>query len=256
MPPRALHRMLLGLFLAVGVAAGARADDVIVFAAASTANAVDEIGALFAARGEGKMTASYAASSTLAKQIEQGAPANIFLSADQQWMDYLAAKKLVIAESRRNLLGNRLVLIAPADSKLDRIDIGKNTDLVALLGDGRLATGDPDHVPVGLYARQALEHMGQWTAIAPRLARADSVRAALALVERGEAPLGIVYATDAAVSPKVKLLGSFPEDLHDTILYPVALVTGKDSKAARDFLALLQTPDAKAIFAKYGFKLN
>ena len=136
------------------------------------------------------------------------------------------------------------------------IVIDKTTDLAKLLGDGRLSTGDPDHVPVGIYARQALENMGQWAQIQPRLARAESVRAALALVERGEAPMGIVYSTDAAVAPKVKVVGPFPESLHDTIVYPVALVAGHETPAARAFLEFLKSNEAKGIFAKYGFKLN
>jgi molybdenum ABC transporter, periplasmic molybdate-binding protein len=252
-------KRLLGAAAALALtfgAATASAADVTVFAAASTTNAVNEIGELFKAKTGNGIKPSYASSSTLAKQIEQGAPAQIFLSADLKWADYLSERKLLAADSRTNLLGNTLVLIAPADSATAAVQIGKDTDLVKLLGDGRLSTGDPDHVPVGIYARQALENMGQWKALEPKLARAESVRAALALVERGEAPLGIVYSTDAAVAKKVKVIGTFPESLHDTIIYPVGLVAGQESPEAKDFLAFLKSNEAKGVFAKYGFKLN
>ncbi len=247
---------LAGLALTFGIVTAAQAEDVVVFAAASTTNALNDIGDLFAARGLGTIKASFAASSTLAKQVEQGAPANVFVSADLQWVDYLASHNLIVPETRSNLLGNTLVLVAPADAATKPLTIEKSTDLMALLGNGRLVTGDPDHVPVGLYAKQALTNMGQWQAIEPRLARAESVRAALALVERGEAPLGIVYSTDAAVSKGVKVIGTFPESLHDPVVYPVALVTGHDTAVARKFLDFLHTPDAKVIFEKYGFKVN
>ena len=252
-----MTRLLAAMFTMVfAITASARAEDVTVFAAASTTNAINEIGDLFTARTGNAIKPSYASSSTLAKQVEQGAPANVFISADLKWVDYLAERKLIDPATRTNLLGNTLVLVAPADSKAGMIVIDKTTDLAKLLGDGRLSTGDPDHVPVGIYARQALENMGQWAQIQPRLARAESVRAALALVERGEAPLGIVYSTDAAVAPKVKVVGTFPESLHDTIVYPVALVAGHETPAARAFLEFLKSNEAKGIFAKYGFKLN
>lgn len=252
-------KRLLGAAAALVLAFGAgaaKAENVSVFAAASTTNAINEIGELFKAKTGNAITPSYASSSTLAKQVEQGAPAQVFISADLKWVDYLAEKKLINAESRTNLLGNTLVLIAPADSAVKSVQIDKATDLVKLLGDGRLSTGDPDHVPVGLYAKQALETMGQWKGIEPKLARAESVRAALALVERGEAPLGIVYSTDAAVAKKVKVVGTFPESLHDTIVYPVALIAGKETPAARALLDFLKSNEAKGVFAKYGFKLN
>ncbi|MBV5325478.1 MAG: molybdate ABC transporter substrate-binding protein [Rhodospirillaceae bacterium] len=251
-----LLRATLGLVLALGFAATARAEDVTVFAAASTTNALDEIAILFKAKTGNGVRTSYASSSTLAKQVEQGAPAQVFISADLKWVDYLAERKLINADSRANLLGNTLVLIAPADSKLAPLVLDKSTDLVKLLGDGRLSTGDPDHVPAGIYARQALEAMGQWKAMEAKLARVDSVRAALALVERGETPLGIVYATDAAVTHKVKVVGTFPGTLHDPVVYPVALITGHETPAARAYLDVLKSSEAKGIFAKYGFKLN
>lgn len=242
---------LLAVALALALATAARAEDVMVFAAASTTNALDEVAGAFTATTGHRVIASYAASSVLAKQIERGAPAAVFLSADRKWMDYLAERRLV--SSRADLLGNTLVLIAPADSRLDRVD---PNSLAGRLGDGRLATGDPDHVPVGLYAKQALETLGQWAAVEPRLARVESVRAALALVERGEVPLGIVYATDAAVSSRVKVVATFPGTAHEPIVYPVALVAGKDGPAARAFLDHLRSGAAKSVFARYGFKLN
>ena len=246
-----------GLALAFAVVAQAHAEDVLVFAAASLTNALNEIGEHFTAKTGDRIQFSYAASSTLAKQIEQGAPARIFASADQQWMDYLAERKLIVADTRVNILGNTLVLVAPLDTRLGKVEIGPKTDIAALAGDGRIATGDPDSVPVGLYFRQAMERAGQWDKVAPKLARAESVRAALALVERGEAPLGVVYATDAAVSKKVKVVGVFPESMHDPIIYPFALVAGNGTGgAARVFLDYLRTSDAMAIFAKYGFKPN
>jgi molybdate transport system substrate-binding protein len=228
------------------------AETVTVFAAASLTNALTEIGNMFAAKGAGTVTPSFAASSTLAKQIENGAPANVFISADEAWMSYLSEKRLIVPDSRFDLLGNRVVLVAPADSNL-KVDIKQGLPLAELLGDGRLATGDPDHVPAGKYAKTALEKLGVWAGIEGKLARADNVRAALALVERGECPLGIVYSTDAAISKKVKIVGTFPEDSHPPVTYPAALVTGKDAPEARSFLNFLKTPEAKAVFEKYGF---
>jgi molybdate transport system substrate-binding protein len=234
----------------------ARADDVLVFAAASLTDALNEIGQSFkAATGHG-VRPSYAASSTLAKQIEQGAPAQIFISADLKWMDYLAERKLVIAGSRANLLGNALVLVAPADGKTGKVALGPQTDIAALAGEGRIATGNPDSVPVGLYFRQAMERAGQWPRVDPKIARTDSVRSALAFVERGEAALGVVYATDAAVSQKVTVIGTFPDGMHDPIVYPAALVAGQDSPASRAFLAFLGNSAATGIFVKYGFRVH
>lgn len=247
----AIAALVLGLS-----AAAARADDVFIFAAASLTNALNEIGEAYTAKTGHAVKPSYAASSALAKQIEQGSPAHVFASADLKWMDYLTQAKLVDAESRFNLLGNTLVLVAPADSKLTHVDIDAKTDIAALAGDGRIATGSPDSVPVGLYFRQAMERSGQWQKVEPKIAGAESVRAALALVERGEAPLGVVYATDAAVSKKVKVVGTFPGTLHDPIVYPFALVAGKQSPAAKAFVDFVRTPEAKGVFAKYGFKVN
>ena len=193
-----------------------------------------------------------AASSTLARQIERGAPADIYLSANVAWMDYLAAHGLIELASLRNLLGNRLVLIAHRDSDLE-LSIQPGMDLAALLGRDRLAIGDPDHVPAGIYAREALEALGIWTETRPRLAPSADVRGALVLVARGETPLGIVYASDAGLSAGVRTVAVFPERLHAPIVYPVALVAGRDSALARRFLRYLHSAAAKAIFARHGF---
>lgn len=252
-----LKRFLGAAALALTLStATARADDIVVFAAASLTNALNEIGETFTAKTGHVMRASYAASSGLAKQIEQGSPAHVFASADLKWMDYLAGQKLIAAGSRFNLLGNTLVVIAPADSPLGHIDIDAKTDFAALAGAGRIATGDPDSVPVGLYFRQAMERSNQWKAVEPKLARAESVRAALVLVERGEAPIGVVYATDAAVSKKAKVVGTIPASLHDAIVYPFALVAGKETPAAKAFLDFVRSDQAKGVFVKYGFKVN
>ncbi len=224
-----------------------------VFAAASTSNALNDLSIIFTQKEEARIVTSYASSSTLAKQIENGAPANLFISADEPWMNYLQERKLIEGDSRFNLVGNKLVLIAPSSSSLNKVEIGPKIDLAKLLDDGKLATGDPDHVPVGKYAKAALEKLGIWKQIESKLARAADVRGALTLVEREEAPLGIVYSTDAAITPKVKVVGVFPADSHPKIVYPAALVTGKGSAAAMSFLQFLKTPEAKAIFEKYGF---
>ena len=202
-------------FVVTLAALPARAQDVTltVFAAASMKNAVDDINAAFSKANAGiKVVSSYAASSALAKQIEPGAPADLFASADLEWMDYVAKKNLIKPDTRVNLLGNRLVLIAPKDSKIDNVTIGQGFDLAKLAGDGRIATGDVSAVPVGKYAKAALEKLGSWQAAEPKFAMADNVRAALMLVSRGEAVLGIVYETDAKVDKGVKIVGKFPEE--------------------------------------------
>lgn len=223
-----------------------------VFAAASMKNALDEANTVFTAKTGVKVTASYAASSALAKQLEQGAPADAFISADIDWMDYSARKKTINEPSRVNLLGNKIVLIAPKDSKLVDVRIGQGFDLAKLAGDGRIATGDVKAVPVGKYARAALEKLGSWQAAEPKFAMAESVRAALALVSRGEAVLGIVYETDAKVDPGVKIIGAFPADSHPAIIYPVAATTAAKPDTA-GYLAFLRSAAAKAIFETYGF---
>jgi molybdate transport system substrate-binding protein len=222
------------------------------FAAASMKNALDDIDAAFAAKTGVKIVASYAASSALAKQIEQGAPADLFVSADTDWMDYAISRKTIDEPTRINLLGNSIVLIAPKDSKIDNVTVGPGLNLAKLAGDGKIATGDVQAVPVGKYAKAALEKLGAWQAAAPKFAMAESVRAALTLVARGEAVLGIVYATDAKVEPGVKVVGAFPADSHPAIIYPVAATMIAKPEAA-DYLAFLRSPAAKAIFERYGF---
>jgi molybdate transport system substrate-binding protein len=241
----------LGLALLAGQTA-ARADNLTVFAAASLKNALDDIAAKWKDSGAGTVGASYASSSTLAKQIEQGAPADVFISADTQWMDYVNKKSLV--EKPHDLLGNRLVLISAKDNPLT-LEIKPGLKLAEVLGDGRLAVGDPSNVPAGIYAKEALTKLKIWDSVQPKLAPAGDVRAALTLVSRGEAPLGIVYETDAKVDAKIRTVAVFPEDSHKPIVYPVAVVkTSKNADAAK-FVAFLDGPAAKEIFAKYGFSV-
>jgi molybdate transport system substrate-binding protein len=252
-----MHRLAgfcVSLLILCGAAhsPAAAEDTLTVFAAASMKNALDDIDAAFTARTGIKVNASYAASSTLAKQIEQGAPADIFVSADTDWMDYAVGKKTINEATRVNLLGNAIVLIAPKDSKVDNVAIGQNFDLAKLAGDGKIATGDVKAVPVGKYAKAALEKLGAWAAVEPKFAMADSVRAALTLVARGEAALGIVYATDAKVEPGAKIVGTFPADSHPPIVYPVA-ATATAKPEAKDYLDYLHSSAAKAVLEKYGF---
>src|SRR5215510_1912495 len=252
-----MHRLagfLFALVLCGCLNSPAAAEDktLTVFAAASMKNALDDIDAAFTAKTGVKVSASYAASSTLAKQIEQGAPADIFVSADTDWMDYAVGKKTINEPTRINLLGNSIVLIAPKDSKIDNVTIGQGFDLAKLAGDGKIPTGDVKSVPVGKYAKAALEKLGAWQAAEPKFAMADSVRAALTLVARGEAALGIVYSTDAKVEPGVKIVGTFPPDSHPAIIYPVA-ATATAKPEAVAYLAYLRSMTAKAIFEQYGF---
>jgi molybdate transport system substrate-binding protein len=240
---------------AIGLApqlAAAQDKTLTVFAAASMKNALDDINAAYTKKTGVKVVASYAASSALMKQIESGAPADIFASADLDWMNYGSEKKVIKDDTRVNLLGNKLVLIAPKDSKIGNVTIGKGFDLAKLAGDGRIATGDVKSVPVGKYAKTALEKLGAWTAAEPKFAMAESVRAALTLVSRGEAPLGIVYETDAKIDPGVKIIGAFPADSHEPIIYPVA-ATVNAKPDANDYLAFLRSSPSKDIFEKYGF---
>jgi molybdate transport system substrate-binding protein len=224
----------------------------VIFAAASLKDALDEVNAAYT-RDKGKETAtSYAASSTLAKQIEAAAPADIFISADLDWIDYLANKHLIKPETRNNLLGNQLVLIAPVNSTI-KLSIGPSFPLAQALGDGRLAIADPTGVPAGRYGKAALEALGVWSSVADKLAPGENVRATLALVSRGEAPLGIVYQTDAASDKAVKIVGVFPENTHPPIIYPIAVVAGSSDPAAAGYVAYLTSPAAAAIFAKQGF---
>ena len=244
-------RVLLAL-LPLLLPAAARAQTV--FAAASLTDALREAAALWQREGHPAPTLSFAASSTLAKQIEQGAPANLFASADAKWMDYLDQRSLIAAGTRRNVLGNDLVLVVPADHART-VAIGPGFDLAGLLGPGgRLAVGDPAHVPAGIYAAQALKALGVWDVAEPRLARAEDVRGALLLVERGEAPAGIVYATDAAVSKGVAPAGVFPAGSHDPITYPFAVTKAGDTPEARALLTFLEGPEVRDIFRRRGFR--
>ncbi len=238
--------------VAVPHSAPAQDKTITVFAAASMKNALDDVDAAFTKKTGIKIVASYDASSALMKQIEGGAPADVFVSADLKWMDYGLQKKLIKDDTRINLLGNELVLIATKDSKIDHVTIAPGFDLAKLAGDGRIATGDVAAVPVGIYAKAALEKLGVWASVEPKMAMAANVRAALVLVARGEAPLGIVYSTDAKVEPGVKVVGVFPEDSHDPIIYPVAATTGAKSDAT-PYLAFLRSQAAKTIFESYGF---
>jgi len=227
--------------------------EVVVFAAASTTNAIQDIAAQYTEATGTKVVTSFASSSTLAKQIEQGAPADVFISANPKWMTYLEDAGSVQAGTREDLLANRIVLIAPVDSSLETVTIDGGLDLPSLLGpDGRLGMGDPAHVPAGIYGKQALEALGLWSDVSNRVAAMSDVRAALTIVERGETPLGVVYATDAALSQRVKVVGVFPADSHPAIVYPVAAVSDH-LEAAQAFIAFLKTADSRAIFTKYGF---
>jgi molybdate transport system substrate-binding protein len=231
---------------------GAQDKTLTVFAAASLKNALDDANAAFTKATGIKVVTSYAASSALAKQLENGAPADIFVSADLEWMDYGSQKKFIKDDTRVNLLGNRLVLIAPKDSKVGDVTIATNLNLAALAGDGRIATGDVRAVPVGKYARAALEKLGLWASVQNKMAMADNVRAALLLVSRGEAALGIVYETDAKVDPNVKIVGAFPPDSHPPITYPVA-ATATAKPEATQYLNFLRSQPAKAVFETFGF---
>ena len=232
--------------------ASAQDKTITVFAAASMKNALDDIDAAYTAKTGIKVTVSYAASSTLAKQIEQGAPADVFISADTDWMDYAIGKRTINEPTRVNLLGNSLVLIAPKDSGIGNVSIAAGFDLAKLAGDGKIATGDVKSVPAGKYAKAALEKLGAWQAAEPKFAMAESVRAALTLVARGEAGLGIVYATDARVEPGVKIVGTFPAGSHPAIIYPVA-ATATAKPGTSDYLAFLRSTAAKTVLERYGF---
>src|SRR6516165_484300 len=226
-----------------------QAQDVVVFAAASLTNALDEAGQLFERQGGAHTKISYAASSALAKQIESGAPADMFISADLDWMDYLEQHHLIQTATRKNLLGNRLVLIAPAESDA-KAEIKPGLDLVGLLKGGRLAMADPDSVPAGKYGKAALEKLGLWNSVREAVAPAESVRAALLFVSRREAPLGIVYATDAAADPRVEIIGVFPEDTHPPIIYPAALTADSKNPGAARLLEFLASPAGRPIFSR------
>ena len=249
------RREWLGLVLATGVApltARARANGLVIFAAASLKNALDEIAANWTKDGKAAPRISYGASSALAKQLEQGAPADLFLSADIDWMDYVEKKDLIKKDTRVDLLGNKIVLIAPRDSKV-ALNIGPGFDLARALGGGKLAMANVDAVPAGKYGKAALEKLGAWNGVKSSIAQAENVRAALLLVARGEAPMGIVYSTDAAAEPSVKIVDAFPADSHPPIIYPAAVAKHARSADARAFLDYLESSKARPAFEKQGF---
>lgn len=248
-----VNKWVASAALLAAFSSSAMAADVTVFAAASLTNALQDISAQYKKEKQVDVVASYASSSTLARQIEQGAPADLFISADQQWMDYAIDKQQMLANTRFTLLGNELVLIAPKDSKITKVEIDKKTDWKKLLEGGRLAVGDPDHVPAGIYAKESLENLGAWSTLAPEMARANNVRSAMALVERAETPLGIVYGSDAVASDKVKVVGIFPEASHKPVEYPMAIVKGHENPTVTAFYDYLKSPAAAVIFEKYGF---
>jgi molybdate transport system substrate-binding protein len=244
--------VLAGLLIISG-AVPAEPKGVTVYAAASLTNVLQTIGDNFTRDTGVPVKFSFAASSTLARQVEAASPADVFLSADQQWMDYLEQRNRIQKTTRIDLLGNRLALIAPADSTVS-LAIGPRFPLVGALNGGRLATGDPDSVPVGRYARSALTALGVWDQVVDRLVRAEDVRAAMTFVARGEAPLGIVYETDAKVDKRVRVVALFPTDSHPPITYPVALTSEASAEALR-FLGYLRTPAATAVFEQFGFRV-
>lgn len=245
---------LLVLVLALaGLPGSALARPLLVFAAASLKNALDAVNLHYAQLTGHRAVISYAGSSALAKQIAAGAPADLFISANIGWMDYLQRRHLIRSATRRALLGNHLVLVAPRDGPLRHVVVRPGFPLLKLLGGGRLAMAQTNAVPAGIYGEAALKTLGVWSAVESRIAQAENVRAALALVARGEAPLGIVYKTDAAVEPNVRIVGTFPDDTHPPIIYPAAVTAvSRDPQAAR-FLAYLESAQARPLFARAGF---
>ena len=250
-------RINFGALMVVVLCLGTRAAiaaDVTVFAAASMKNALDAVDAAFTKATSKSVAVSYAASSALAKQIEQGAPADIFISADTDWMDDVAKHDGIKAGTRSDLLGNALVLITQSSSPL-KLDVARGMNLAAALGDGRLAIPDVDSVPAGKYGKAALIALGVWPSVEARLAPAENVRAALGFVSRGEAPLGVVYSTDAASDKQVRIVGTFPEDSHPRIIYPVAMTAASTSPVAQPYLDFLRSADAKPLFEAQGFRV-
>ena len=251
---RMFRPAFLLVFVVAMLASGlARAEDKItVFAAASLKNALDAVATEWKAASGNDAVISYAASSALAKQIEQGAPADVFISADLDWMAYLSDRNLTKKDTETRLLGNRIVLVAAADSKAEA-NLAAGFDLAGLLGNGRLSMANVESVPAGKYGKAALEKLGMWDSVKDKLAQAENVRAALALVSTGEAPLGIVYETDAAADPKVRIVAAFPDDSHAPIIYPAAVLADSGKAAAADFLAFMQSDKARGLFEAQGF---
>lgn len=232
-----------------------QAKDVIVFAAASLKNALDDAITAYEKFGGGRVVASYAASSALARQIDSGANADLFISADLDWMNEVEKHNLIDRATRKNLLGNKIVLIAPTAAHAAKVDIRPGFDLRGLLKDGRLAMANPDAVPAGKYGKAALETLGVWDSVKDKVASAENVRGALLFVDRGEAPYGIVYATDAAADKNVAIVGEFPDDTHPPIIYPIALTTANNDPDAKKFLSFLESAAAKPAFEKQGFTI-
>jgi molybdate transport system substrate-binding protein len=258
MPKCNIARYLIGgaaLLIVLVNSPAATAQRVTVFAAVSVSEALDEAARRFSRSNRVGVVASYAASSALAKQIENGAPADIFLSADVDWMDYLETRRLLRIGTRTNLLRNRLVLIAPGAGNV-QIDANAGLQMTKLLGSGRLAIADPDSVPAGKYGKAALEYLGVWNDLKSKLARAENVRGALNFVARGEAPLGIVYRSDALAENKVRIVAEFAADSHPAIIYPVAVIASSRQPAAPAFANYLKSTEARAIFEKYGFSMH
>lgn len=241
------------ILVCVGNLSAVAAEKVTLFAAVSLTNALQDIAKQYQVEKQIEVVVSYASSSTLAQQIAKGITADLFISADQQSMDYLAEKQAIVSVSRYTLLGNELVLIAPTDSNIYNVAINKETDWKNLLDGGRLALGDPDHVPAGVYAKQALEYWGAWSTLAADIIAASDVRRALALVERSKAPLGIVYGSDAVSSDKVRVVGVFPDQSHNPIEYPMAIIRGHENPQVSAFYDYLKSPSAITIFRNNGF---
>jgi molybdate transport system substrate-binding protein len=251
------RRRWLGLAVALSLLPGiAQAqNNVVIFAAASLKNALDEIAATWSTdTGKPAPKISYAASSALAKQLEQGAPVDMFISADLDWMDHVQGKDLIRNDTRFNLLGNKIVIIAPKDAKTANLAI-KGDDLAKALAGGRLSMANVESVPAGKYGKAALEKLGAWTAVKDSIAQAENVRAALLLVARGEAPLGIVYSTDAAAEPGVRIVATFPAESHPPITYPAALTRESKNADAKSFLDFLRSAKARTVFEKQGFSV-
>ncbi len=242
----------LALIVLSSAPVAAQQRPVTVLAAASLQESMNAAADIWARRGHPRPVVSFAASSALARQAEAGAPADLFVSADLEWMDYLDTRGVLAAGTRATLLGNRLVLVAPADSRV-QVALRPGVDLRRVLGQGRLAMADPDAVPAGRYGKAALERLGAWNSVAPQVVRAENVRAALALVERGVAPLGIVYATDAKASAKVRVVATFPAASHPPIVYPIARLKASRNPEGEAFRRFLISRAGKAIFIRYGF---
>ncbi len=250
-----LYKIILLVLLATLPSHKAKAGNILVFAASSTSHVVNELVEVYRQQGGGKVRASFASSSVLAKQIYAGAPAHIYISANQQWMSFLEQGGALEKGSRFNLVGNSLVLIAPSSSTLN-FDNQTLVHLPRLIGKERIALGDPDHVPAGIYAKQALEKLGIWEVMESKIVRMPHARAALVMVERGEVAAGIVYGTDAAIGNNIKVLATFPPHSHQAISYPVALVKGNNTPEALKFITFLKSPKAHNLFTKHGFLVS